>query len=105
MKILLTNDDSITAEGIGILARHLAKNHKVTIVAPKHEMSGISHSFTLFSPLFVDEVRLQGGLNGFMVSGTPSDCVKLGVRKILTETPDLVISGFNPGENAGISSF
>lgn len=69
------------------------------------EMSGISHSFTIFSPLFIKEMKVDGGLKGFGVNGTPSDCVKIGLKKIMKSRPDLIISGINRGENTGISVF
>lgn len=105
MKILLTNDDGIHSKGLHCLASHLLEKHEVTIIAPLAENSGISHSFTIFSPLFIREVSLPGGLTGHGVNGTPSDCVKIGVKKIMPARPDMVISGFNRGENTGISAF
>ncbi len=105
MNILLTNDDNIRSPGIKFLAISLSKKHNVTVVAPKHEMSGISHSFTIFSPLFFEEVNLGPGFKAYEVEGTPSDCVKIGVTKLSKTKPDLIVSGFNNGDNSGISSF
>jgi len=105
MRILLTNDDSIHAPGIKILANHLAKHHALIVAAPKREMSGVSHSFTIFSPLFIKSFDIGHNIPAFAIDGTPSDCVKIGVTKLCKEKPDLVISGFNDGENSGISSF
>jgi 5'-nucleotidase len=105
MNILLTNDDSIYSPGIKVLARHLAANHKITVAAPKEEMSGISHSFTIFSPLFFEIVEFVPGVKAYAIQGTPSDCVKIGVTKLSKPLPDMVISGFNNGDNSGISAF
>jgi 5'-nucleotidase len=105
MNILLVNDDNIHAKGIRYLATHLSKAHNVTVVAPKEEMSGVSHAFTIFSPLFVETVDLGSSIDAYAVSGTPSDCVKIGIRKLCAVIPDLIISGLNCGENSGISAF
>ena len=105
MDILITNDDGILSKGIIVLAQNLAKNHSVTVVAPQVEMSGASHSFTIFTPLFVHRAGQNGGPPAYVVNGTPSDCVKIGIRKLLKKKPDLLISGINSGENTGVSSF
>ncbi|MBL8029427.1 MAG: 5'/3'-nucleotidase SurE [Fibrobacteres bacterium] len=105
MNLLLVNDDSINAKGIRELALHLSREHTVTIVAPKDEMSGVAHAFTIFTPLYADKVDIGKGITAYSVSGTPSDCVKMGVTHLCTVKPDVVISGLNYGENAGISAF
>ncbi|OGS36526.1 MAG: 5'/3'-nucleotidase SurE [Elusimicrobia bacterium RIFOXYB2_FULL_49_7] len=104
MRILLTNDDSIHAECLQTLTSHLIHKHEVTVVAPLSEMSGVSHSFTIFSPLFVREIKIAENITGFGVSGTPADCVKLGIKKLMKAPPDLLLSGMNCGENSGISA-
>lgn len=103
MKILLTNDDGIMAEGIQTLARELEKEHEVVIVAPDIQRSAQSHAITLFKPLMVKEVELQG-IKGkaYSISGTPADCVRAGME-VLTDGPvDLVFSGINIGLNSGM---
>lgn len=96
MRILLTNDDGIHAEGLLALeriARELTDD--VWIVAPETDQSGLAHSLTLSEPLRlrkIDEKR-------FALRGTPTDCVIMGVREVLDRKPDLVLSGVNAGAN------
>lgn len=98
MKIMLTNDDGVFAIGIRTLARHLqAAGHEITIVAPDRERSAASHSITLRRDLRMKVLKD----NEYSVDGTPVDCVVLATQKILQETPDLVISGINAGQNMG----
>lgn len=97
MRILITNDDGINAEGIKVLervARTLSDD--VWVVAPETEQSGMSHSLTLNDPLRVREISPRH----FAVSGTPTDCVIVGVRQVMPSMPDLVLSGINKGQNA-----
>ncbi|MCG6892473.1 MAG: 5'/3'-nucleotidase SurE [Desulfobacteraceae bacterium] len=105
MHVLLTNDDGIFAPGLASLHRVLAVLHRVSIVAPDRERSAVSHSITLHHPLRAH--RISGNGDGdcprWSVSGTPADCVKLGLAEILRPPPDLVIAGINPGENVGAS--
>ena len=103
MRILLTNDDGVMAEGIRTLAKELQKHHDVIIVAPAKEMSAQSHSITLFKPLVIKKVRLEG-IEGevYSVAGTPADCVRAGVEVLIKEPIDLVCSGINIGLNAGM---
>jgi 5'-nucleotidase len=102
VKILLTNDDGIHAEGLWAVERALSQDHTVCVVAPDKERSAIGHSITLLNPLRVSEIRTNGGC-GYAVSGTPADCVKLAIVEILEEPPDLVVSGINPGANVGVN--
>jgi 5'-nucleotidase len=98
MRILLTNDDGIHAPGLEVLekiARALADD--VWIVAPETDQSGVSHSLSLNDPLRLREVDDRR----FAVKGTPTDCVIMGVRHLLSDKkPDLVLSGVNRGRNA-----
>lgn len=103
MEILLTNDDGIHAEGLWALYERLVRRHSVTVVAPDRERSAVGHGITLDRPLRVSKLSVNGGLPGFAVTGTPADCIKLGVVEILEKRPDLVISGINPGTNVGIN--
>ena len=102
MNILLTNDDGVYARGLWTLYRRLVKRHVVTVVAPDRERSAVGHGITLNEPLRIERVDMNGGFWGYAVSGTPVDCVRLGILEILEEKPDLVISGINPGNNVGI---
>jgi len=96
MRILITNDDGIHAPGLDAaetIARALSDD--IWIVAPESDQSGVSHSLSLNDPLRLREV----GERHFAVKGTPTDCVIMGVRHLMTEVPDLVLSGVNRGRN------
>jgi len=103
MKILLTNDDGYNAPGILALYETLKANHEVLLVAPDREKSAVSHAITLNKPMRVERINLSNGCEGYSVTGTPADCVKLGLFKFYTSPPDLVISGINPGSNTGVN--
>ena len=99
MKILITNDDGVTSNGI-LAARDAVKDlGETTIVAPLHQQSGVGHAITLMKALRANPVILSDGTKAYGVTGTPTDCVILGTKSILDEEPDLVISGINIGEN------
>ncbi|MDH4101413.1 MAG: 5'/3'-nucleotidase SurE, partial [Nitrospirota bacterium] len=97
MKILVSNDDGIYSPGIQILAKRLMQLGDVYVIAPDRERSAASHSLTLDRPLLVEEIKERM----FSVNGTPTDCVSIGVKGILKERPDLVVSGINKGGNLG----
>lgn len=99
MKILLTNDDGINSKGIDAMRGALSEFADVTVVAPETEMSAVGHAITLADPLRVRKVKKNGSIFGLAVDGTPADCVKIAVRAILDEKPDLVVSGINHGQN------
>lgn len=104
MKILISNDDGILANGIRALIEALSPCHDVYVVAPDRERSAAGHSLTLHTPLRVEEVEAKyGAKRCWMTTGTPGDCVKLAINAILAEEekPDLVISGINHGPNLG----
>lgn len=101
MRILLTNDDGIYAPGILSLKVALEQIGQVFIVAPERQRSAAGHSITLHKPLRVSEVLLPDGSNGFAVSGTPTDCVTLGLDVVMQGNCDLVVSGINKGANLG----
>lgn len=95
MRILLSNDDGFLAPGLNTLARVLREIAEITVVAPDRNRSGASNSLTLVNPL-----RVTTTDNGFIsVNGTPTDCVHLAVTGLLTEMPDMVVSGINEGSN------
>ena len=101
INILLTNDDGIYAEGLMALKLALQCLGNVHVVAPDRPRSASGHSITLHKPLRVNKVRLPDGSSGFSTSGTPSDCVSLGVLDIVGAPVDLVLSGINRGPNMG----
>lgn len=103
MKVLLSNDDGVFAEGIRILAATLAaEGYEVCIAAPDSDRSAVSRSMTLTSPLRAREVTIPGlaGVRAYAVSGMPVDCVRLAVGNLFGR-PDLVLSGVNHGANLG----
>jgi 5'-nucleotidase len=99
MRILVTNDDGIHAEGLDVcekIARELSDD--VWVIAPEYDQSGVAHSLSLNDPLRLREV----GERRFAVRGTPTDCIIMGARHVLNgKMPDLVLSGVNRGRNAG----
>jgi len=95
--ILVTNDDGILAEGIWALAKKLEQLGTVYITAPDRERSAIGHAVTMNRPLRIKRYKEKA----FMVDGTPADCVKLALEKIVPERPALVVSGINNGPNLG----
>ncbi|OGR79706.1 MAG: 5'/3'-nucleotidase SurE [Elusimicrobia bacterium GWC2_64_44] len=99
MEILITNDDGIYAEGISALACALKKAGNVTVVAPDTQRSAVGHAITISDPLRVVKARRNGEFFGYASSGTPADCVKLGIKAIMKKRPDLVVSGINLGGN------
>ena len=95
--ILITNDDGIHSPGLIALFTAMKELGDVYIVAPDRERSAVSHSLTLHRPLKVDELRK----GVFSVDGTPTDCIILGVNRLLPGKPALVASGINRGGNLG----
>jgi 5'-nucleotidase len=96
VRILLTNDDGIHAEGLAVLeriARQLSDD--VWVVAPEHDQSGFAHSLSISDPLRLRQLDDRH----FAVRGTPTDCVVMGCRRVLPELPDLILSGVNAGSN------
>jgi len=101
---LLTNDDGVLAPGLQALRRELLSLGTVTVVAPATEQSAAGHSVTLTTPLVVQEVFDENRQRmGWAVEGRPADCVKLALRELLPEPPELIVSGMNAGSNAGIN--
>ncbi len=102
LRILVTNDDGIHAPGIFALKQALdAAGHAVTVCAPDRPRSASGHSITLHKPLRLHEVTLPDGTIGYGASGTPADCVTLGILDVMTNQVDLVVSGINHGPNLG----
>ncbi len=96
MRILVTNDDGINAPGLEVL-REIAEalGSEVWVVAPETDQSGLSHSLTLNDPLRLRKVEDRV----YALRGTPTDCVIMGVREVMKEAPDLILSGVNSGQN------
>jgi 5'-nucleotidase len=102
LKLLITNDDGVNAMGIFALARELEKYHDIIIAAPDDQRSASSHSITLTRPLKVREVKLEGlKCKAYSIDGTPADCVRIGIDKLIEDKVDMVVSGINRGLNIG----
>jgi 5'-nucleotidase len=101
MRILITNDDGIHARGIQILVQELSQIAELYLVAPDRERSGTGHSITVFDPIKVTKTTFPGVSQAWIVSGTPVDCVKIAIARLIEENIDLVISGINHGSNLG----
>jgi 5'-nucleotidase len=101
--ILVINDDGITAKGIQTLAYLMKELGDVVVVAPDSPQSAMGHAITIAKPLRLEEVDLFDGIRSYHCSGTPVDCVKLAVNKILHKKPDLLVSGINHGSNSSIN--
>jgi 5'-nucleotidase len=97
--IFVTNDDGITAKGISSLIEVAKEFGDVVVVAPDKPQSGMGHAITVNHPLRLTEVDLFSGVEAYTCSGTPVDCVKLGIYEVLKRRPDLILSGINHGEN------
>jgi 5'-nucleotidase len=101
--ILITNDDGITAPGIRSLVEAVKHLGKVVVVAPDKPQSGMGHAVTIGTPLRMNKVDMFEGVESWQTSGTPVDCVKLAVDKILHQKPDICLSGINHGANHSIN--
>ncbi|HKT78808.1 MAG TPA: 5'/3'-nucleotidase SurE, partial [Vicinamibacterales bacterium] len=95
--ILVTNDDGYLSDGIHALAQALERLGDVTVVAPTTEASAIGHALTLRRPLRLERISDRV----YAVDGTPTDCVNIGIARVLGRLPDLVVSGINKGWNIG----
>ena len=102
MRILITNDDGVHADGLLALKRSLETVGEVVVVAPDRPRSACGHSVTLHKPLRLSQVRLADGSPAWAGSGTPSDAVTLAILEVLQDNPpDLIFSGINQGPNLG----
>lgn len=101
MFIVLTNDDGIYATGLRAMYLALTEQgHDVQVIAPLGEQSAVGHSITVLNPLRIKNVA-EKDFSGIAVMGTPTDCVKLGLTRLVERKPDLVVSGMNAGANVG----
>ena len=96
--ILITNDDGIFSPGLKAAIEAVKDLGKVIVVAPYQQQSGISRAISLTSPVFVNRINLYD-VEFYACSGTPVDCIIIGICGILKKIPDIVISGINLGEN------
>ncbi len=104
MRLLISNDDGIFAQGIRVLANTLAQaGHQVTVVCPDRERSATGHGLTMHDPIRAEQVDsiFDSSIQAWACSGTPSDCVKLALGALLDQPPDFVLSGINHGANLG----
>jgi 5'-nucleotidase len=101
--ILITNDDSISAPGIKALVNGVKHLGKVVVVAPDKPQSGMGHAITIGEPLRLNKVDFMDGIEAYVCSGTPVDCVKLAVDKVLHKKPTICLSGINHGANHSIN--
>jgi 5'-nucleotidase len=103
VRVLLTNDDGIGAEGLHALRRALARLEGIEthVIVPDSNRSGTARGITTRSPLSVEEVELDDGAIAYATDGTPVDCVRFGDLGLVGERPDLILSGINHGSNLG----
>lgn len=102
MNILITNDDGIYADGILELAKTISDIANVYIVAPHTQRSATGHAITIHDPIMIKEENISDKITSYSISGTPADCVKVGIESILKDIEiDLVLSGINNGPNLG----
>src|SRR5215211_9272319 len=101
--ILVTNDDGITAPGIKNLVAAVRDLGKIVVVAPDKPQSGMGHAITIGHPLRLHSVDSFLDIEAYQCTGTPVDCVKLAVDKVLHRKPDICLSGINHGANHSIN--
>ncbi len=101
--ILVSNDDGVNAQGIQVLASLMRNLGDVIVVAPDGARSGAACAITATHPVRLAPISSEEGFSVYSLSGTPVDCVKLALEKVVPRCPDLVVSGINHGDNASIS--
>ncbi|QWX83145.1 5'/3'-nucleotidase SurE [Cellulophaga sp. HaHaR_3_176] len=104
--ILITNDDGITAPGLRALVSYMKEIGDVIVVAPDSPQSGMGHAITIDNTLYSKKVKIDlddDNTEEYSCSGTPADCVKLGLQEILKKKPDICVSGINHGSNSSIN--
>ncbi|MEA2003700.1 MAG: 5'/3'-nucleotidase SurE, partial [archaeon] len=99
-EILLTNDDGHSSVGFFPLLRELSKEFTVTAVAPSSQRSWAGKSISFHNEIELEKIKV-GDYDGYSCSGTPADCVQIGLYNVLERKPGLVVSGINLGNNAG----
>jgi 5'-nucleotidase len=103
VKVLLTNDDGITAVGLNAMRRALLAlpGVELAVIAPDSNRSATARSITTRRPLWVEEVEFGDGTTGFATDGTPVDCVRFAALGLIDFEPELIVSGINHGSNLG----
>ena len=101
--ILITNDDGIFAPGLHALVEAVKELGEIVVVAPDKPQSGMGHAITIGDPLRLTRVHTLGEVEAWQCTGTPVDCVKLAVDKVLKHKPDICLSGINHGANHSIN--
>ena len=101
LKILVTNDDGIEAPGLKFLWEALVDVADLYILAPSSEKSGVGLAITIRDPIHIQQVPWEKETKAWKVSGTPADCVRMGMSVILDFLPDIIVSGINRGANSG----
>lgn len=102
-KILISNDDGISANGLAALIEIAREYGDVLVVAPDGARSGMSNAITVETPVRLKAHINEPNLKTYSCTGTPVDCVKLAFDKLLDQTPDLILSGINHGSNSSVS--
>ena len=105
MHIFLVNDDGIGSKGImALMEAAVERGHEVTMCAPRYQQSAASHRFTLTEPIYVKEWPVdRPGCQAYAITGSPVDCVRVGLQQLATRPVDIVLSGVNDGYNAGMA--
>jgi 5'-nucleotidase len=101
--ILVTNDDGIHAKGLWALTEAVLGFGTVVVVAPQEGQSGMAHAITVKTPLRVHKFNYMEGATTYVCNGTPVDCIKMGLNKLLPRKPDLIVAGVNHGANSSSS--
>jgi 5'-nucleotidase len=103
MRVLLTNDDGITATGLNAMRRALLEGSDIDleVIAPDSNRSATGRAVTLHDPIWVEEVEFGDGTTGFATDGTPVDCVRFAALGLIEAPPELIVSGINHGANLG----
>ena len=97
--ILLTNDDGYNAKGLSSLLNSVKDFGEIVLIAPDRPQSGMGHAITVNNPVKCKEINYFKGINAFNCSGTPVDCVKMGIYLLNGRKPDIILSGINHGSN------
>ena len=100
---LITNDDGVHAKGLQALIERARPMGKLLVIAPEEGQSGMSHAITVKYPIRVKKLKEEEGLVIYSSNGTPVDCVKLALSKLLDRKPDMILSGINHGSNSSTS--
>ncbi|MFT5337896.1 MAG: 5'-nucleotidase [Luteibaculaceae bacterium] len=103
LKILVTNDDGIFAKGLSELVKIAKAFGEVKVVAPDKGQSGMGHAITVESPVRLNKIKTDWGVEAYSCSGTPVDCVKIAISQVFDQKPDLLLSGINHGANNSIN--